>query len=53
MRTQQVLRKMIWLAQCVGFVFVGLSAEARDAAIIKFQESSASTSARRADKNGV
>jgi hypothetical protein len=44
MRTQRVFRKMIWLARFVGFVLVALSAEATDAAIVKFQESSAPSS---------
>jgi hypothetical protein len=44
MRTENISRQITWILQCVALVFAALSAEAADSGIIKFQESSASSS---------
>jgi hypothetical protein len=44
MATQNVFRKITWLAQCAAFAFAAFSAEAADSAIITFQEGSDASS---------
>jgi hypothetical protein len=43
-RTQNVFRKIIWLAPCAAFAFAALSVEAANSGITTFQESSATSS---------
>ena len=44
MMPRNIFRQITWIPQCAAFLFVAFSAEAADSGILRFQESSGSTS---------